>query len=1161
MNANASDTALLHAWQRNRDAEAFYTLVNRHAQLVFRTCRNIVRNDTDAADVAQECFLSLATTPPEIERSLAGWLHRLATHRALNHVKQQQRRREREVRYASEFPEATHKESDDLLSLLDETIDALPDDLRLPLVDHFFRQKSHQEVAEEYGIPRRTISHRINTGVEQLRAALNNRGVVAPVTGIAALLEWQRAEAASLPEGLYAKLCKYAIAGAPQKGRIHRQKVAYASAGMSGVFLVLLSLTATLVIAGWLLSYGRFLWHAAPPVAALENEELHAEVAAAPTATTENAKADDSTIERAAAAEPIAAMAGKVTGRVYDADTDAPIAGAEIKIAKDTDTYNPVSTCTTDADGHFMSDELPPGAYMIYRGKTPGYGATSEKTFDKTKKFPTHEMEGIRFRLAKDTTIDLPVRKGLVVSGVVIDKFGNGIPGVEVSGQTRVQNNRQTTKTDETGAFYLAGFSNTGDFCLTAHKQGLGRRNYTRLDLAYPGLDNLRIELTTAARVSGSVVNMDGSPVVGAKVIAVHVDSIIRWPLDYPEAQTDSQGHYTIEDLGPGQYAIYAYPKIYNQSQKADSTMVEVTGGEHVANADIKIVAVPGFRVSGIVTDVDGNPISNGLVSLGPRETETMTDTAGRFSMNVSSEGEYQPHTGVPGYHVVVPPSQQIVDINSPAGEESTMEGRIKINSDRDDLHIQLKENTFTLTGRVIASDSGEPIPYFELSTLSGHNGIPGNAEGWQGAQRVYSEDGSFRLEKMPLDPGPYTVYVVAPGHGIGKTELIIPSNATEADATVTILAHPAISGVVVDNKGQPVAGADVFTERNLLETCVATTAADGTFSATGVPLQSGMLVAFHPKYPPAASAIPQNPQDTEMRFQFQPAGEVVVHITRNGKPASMATVTVERNSFPAPAPASIGLPQKVPNCDGTVSFMGLPVGQIDVVAAAKGRWGEGLSKSQTVRISADKTTEVNIDLSGGSASIRGTFLHNGKPIYQGSVGYRVDTGDDEVDIGQAASQVDGSWKFGEVPPGIGTLRFFMQFEGGSIERLVTVELTEGENQVVDIDEGVPSDAEQYASLRGVALVDGVPSVYGSVRYEIANENTVVRYATSFESPSDEWELPVVLSGAGVLTVTSMDSEGNKYEYVQEFILAPSESKSLEINLTKESIVEDWSEP
>ncbi len=68
------DAALLERWITNRDAEALSELVSRYADLVYGVCRRVVRNEADAEDVAQDCFLRLARTKSPPRSSLAGWL-------------------------------------------------------------------------------------------------------------------------------------------------------------------------------------------------------------------------------------------------------------------------------------------------------------------------------------------------------------------------------------------------------------------------------------------------------------------------------------------------------------------------------------------------------------------------------------------------------------------------------------------------------------------------------------------------------------------------------------------------------------------------------------------------------------------------------------------------------------------------------------------------------------------------------------------------------------------------------------------------------------------------------------------------------------------------------------------------------------------------------
>jgi RNA polymerase sigma-70 factor (ECF subfamily) len=74
-----SDQILLSFWYRKRNAEAFKVLASRHAQMVFATAMRILRNPTDAEDIAQESFLELASTnrPPHSQRSRLAAQNRL----------------------------------------------------------------------------------------------------------------------------------------------------------------------------------------------------------------------------------------------------------------------------------------------------------------------------------------------------------------------------------------------------------------------------------------------------------------------------------------------------------------------------------------------------------------------------------------------------------------------------------------------------------------------------------------------------------------------------------------------------------------------------------------------------------------------------------------------------------------------------------------------------------------------------------------------------------------------------------------------------------------------------------------------------------------------------------------------------------------------------
>src|SRR5438874_133034 len=73
------DSELLTRFASRRDEDSFTTLVRRHTPLVIGTARRIVGTATDADDVFQATFLTLARKATSIrcDGTLAPWLHRV----------------------------------------------------------------------------------------------------------------------------------------------------------------------------------------------------------------------------------------------------------------------------------------------------------------------------------------------------------------------------------------------------------------------------------------------------------------------------------------------------------------------------------------------------------------------------------------------------------------------------------------------------------------------------------------------------------------------------------------------------------------------------------------------------------------------------------------------------------------------------------------------------------------------------------------------------------------------------------------------------------------------------------------------------------------------------------------------------------------------------
>ncbi|KAB2884328.1 MAG: sigma-70 family RNA polymerase sigma factor, partial [Kofleriaceae bacterium] len=82
------DSALVARAQRG-ERGAFDELVKRHQRGLWRLVRRYVRNDADAADVAQQAFVRAFRALDRFrgEASVRSWLYRIGINVALNHVR------------------------------------------------------------------------------------------------------------------------------------------------------------------------------------------------------------------------------------------------------------------------------------------------------------------------------------------------------------------------------------------------------------------------------------------------------------------------------------------------------------------------------------------------------------------------------------------------------------------------------------------------------------------------------------------------------------------------------------------------------------------------------------------------------------------------------------------------------------------------------------------------------------------------------------------------------------------------------------------------------------------------------------------------------------------------------------------------------------------
>jgi RNA polymerase sigma factor (sigma-70 family) len=206
-----TDLTLLSRYHRQRDAQAFQTLVESHAAMVHATACRVTQDAALAKDVAQETFLALARGSGSAVRCVGAWLHQAAWRKACMLVRSESCRHRYEAAAAEHLhtqPDATWAE---LEPVLDEALAELPETVRTLLIERFLEGRTQQEIAKRIGLSQSTVSRQIDQGISELQMKLRSRGVIVSAVALTALLGANAMQA--LPAALAATFGKIALSG------------------------------------------------------------------------------------------------------------------------------------------------------------------------------------------------------------------------------------------------------------------------------------------------------------------------------------------------------------------------------------------------------------------------------------------------------------------------------------------------------------------------------------------------------------------------------------------------------------------------------------------------------------------------------------------------------------------------------------------------------------------------------------------------------------------------------------------------------------------------------------------------------------------------------------------------------------------------------------
>src|SRR5919109_4822477 len=180
---NLDDAALVER-ARQRDAAAFWLIIKRHNQRLYRVARAVLDDETEAQDVLQDTYIHAFMHLSEFraEARLSTWLTRIALNEALG--RRPQRRPTLDLKAIKAMPipvsayDADPEEATavaEIRRLLERAVDGLPEHFRIVFVMRDIEEMSTEETALLLGLRPQTVKTRLHRARRLLRDTLRDK--------------------------------------------------------------------------------------------------------------------------------------------------------------------------------------------------------------------------------------------------------------------------------------------------------------------------------------------------------------------------------------------------------------------------------------------------------------------------------------------------------------------------------------------------------------------------------------------------------------------------------------------------------------------------------------------------------------------------------------------------------------------------------------------------------------------------------------------------------------------------------------------------------------------------------------------------------------------------------------------------------------------------